>query len=48
MFQPLRLFLVASEHLDGESLSVIPLYFKLNVVRMWDISPTAHSYNAKL
>ena len=23
MFQPLRLFLVASEHLDGESLSVI-------------------------
>ena len=23
MFQPLRLFLAASEHLDGESLSVI-------------------------
>ena len=23
MFQPLRLFLVASEHLDGESLSII-------------------------
>ena len=24
MFQPLRLFLVVSEHSDGESLSVIP------------------------
>ena len=47
MFQPLRLFLVASEHSDGESLSVIstgsPLYFKSNVARMWDVSPTARS-----
>ena len=46
MFQPLRLFLVASEHSDGESLSVIStgsLYFKSNVARMWDMSPIAHS-----
>ena len=43
MFQPLRL---ASEHSDRENLSVIPLlplYFKSNVVRMWDMSPTARS-----
>ena len=48
MFQPLRLFLVASEHSDGESLSVIStgsLYFKSNVARIWDMSPTMHSAN---
>ena len=52
MFQPLRLFLVASEHLYGESLSVIstgsPIYFKSNVVRMWDVSPTVRSAKLQL
>ena len=46
MFQPLRLFLVASEHSDGECLSIIStgsLYFKSNVARMWDVSHTARS-----
>ena len=46
MFQLLRLFLVASEHSDGEGLSVIPTsspVFKSNVIRMWDVSPTARS-----
>ena len=39
MFQPLRLFLVASEHSDGE-YPLVPLYFKSNVSRMWDVSHT--------
>ena len=46
MFQPLRLFLVASDHSDGESLSVISTgspQFKSNVARMWDMSRTARS-----
>ena len=48
MFQPLRLFLVASEHSDGESLSVISFFFKSNVARMWDVSPTARSAKLSL
>ena len=47
-FQPLRLVLVASEHSDGESLSVLStgsplLIFKSNVAKMWDVSPIARS-----
>ena len=48
MFQPLRLFLVASEHSDGEYLSTIStgsLYFKSNVARMWDVPLTARSFS---
>ena len=48
MFQPLRLFLMASEHSDEESLPLVPLYFKLNVSRMWDVSPTAQSAKLQL
>ena len=51
MFQPLKLFLVASEHSDGECLSVISpgsLYFKSNVARMWDVSPTVGSVKLQL
>ena len=46
MFQPLRLFLEASEHSDGERLSVVPTgspVLQINVIRMWDVSPTARS-----
>ena len=35
MFQPLRLFLVASEHSDGESLSVISSDFPLFQVKCY-------------
>ena len=45
-FQPLRLFVVASEQSDGENLSVI--YFKSNVARMWDVSPTMRSTKLQL
>ena len=38
MFQPLRLFLAASEHSNGE-YPLVPLYFKSNVIRIWDMSP---------
>ena len=43
---------MASEHSDEESLSVIstgfPLYFKSNVSRMWDVSPTVCSVKLQL
>ena len=35
MFQPLGLFLVASEHSDG--------FPSINIVRIWDMFPPAHS-----
>ena len=47
----LRLFLVASEHSDGESLSYYPLillHFKSNAARMWHVSPTACSTKLQL
>ena len=46
MFQPLRLFLVASEHSDGESLSVIstgsPLF---QVISVTDINRATGIYS---
>ena len=42
---------MASEHSDGESLSVIstgsPL-FQVNVTRVWDVSPTTRSAKLQL
>ena len=48
MFQPLRLFLAASEHLDEESLSVISTGSPPVYARMWDVSPTVRSVKLQL
>ena len=42
-FQPLRLFLVASEHLDGESLPVINIHWfpSKSCCKVWDVSRSA-------
>ena len=42
---------MASEHSDGESLSVLSTgspHFKSNFARMWDVSPTTHSVKLQL
>ena len=52
MFQPLRLFLMASEHSDGENLSVISTGFPLFHVKCCKdvgyVFPTARSAKLQL
>ena len=48
MFQPLRLFLVASEHQLGRSLSVISTGSSPFNSQMLDVSPTARSAKLQL
>ena len=47
-FQPLSLVLVASEHSDSIIHPLVPLYFKSNVAKMWDVSPIARSAKLQL